>query len=434
MFKILNLKADNYKVLEAIEINAAGQPVEIHGKNGRGKSTVLDCIQEAFAGKVAKKPIRNGEDSAKIVVEIGENKTQYIITRTFTEKGSYLKVENADGFKTTSPQKMLDELIGKISFDPLAFANMDPERQRKIILGICPELDVSDLDKKHRDIFVERTEINRQIKDVKGAIKEAESRDTDKELPDKEIDPVDVVKSRDEDLEHIKKLQNNIEEIEEDYNGKVENSKCAEERIESAKERLKTLEKAIKETKEIIAVEENALKNIVISPIEPLIGEISEKIAALKGRADKKTAQLEGLQAQNEAIRLRGQIKELNAKSATLDAQSNEKTERLESIEKEKKDRFKNASLPVSGLVLGPDGLYLNGNAFEDLATSDRLRVSFNIAMALNPRIRVVFIRDGSLLDPDSLAEIYRMAEANGFQVWVEVTTADEKIGFIIKE
>lgn len=432
MFKIINLKADNYKVLDAFEINPNGQPVEIHGKNGRGKSTVLDCIQEALAGKVAKNPIRNGEESGKIVLEIGENKTQYIITRTFTDKGSYLKVENADGFKTSSPQKMLDELIGRISFDPLSFSNMDPKKQRETILGICPALDVSDLDLERKEKFDERTGVNRVVKELQVQVDELRKVELPEDLPVEIVNAADIMKARDKDLADIEDNVSKRDTI-------LENHRKGAERIDQLSafnrdnaQMIIDFEKQIAEIKERIALNNTEIEKIDIS--EPQIGELEKDIVTLKDRADDKSLQLEGLERTNEKIRARDRLKEKAAELESRILEAAKLTGNLEQIDKKKKERFAAADLPVPGLVLGEDGIFVEETPFEDLATSERLRVSFNIAMALNPRIKVVFIRDGSLLDPDSLAEVYKMAEDKGFQVWIEVTTADEKIGFMIKE
>jgi hypothetical protein len=40
--------------------------------------------------------------------------------------------------------------------------------------------------------------------------------------------------------------------------------------------------------------------------------------------------------------------------------------------------------------------------------------------MAENPRLRIVRITNGSLLDADSMAEVHRMAAEHEFQVWLE--------------
>jgi DNA repair exonuclease SbcCD ATPase subunit len=49
--KIVNLKADNIKKLVAVEISPADNTVIVTGKNGAGKSSVLDAIWWALSGK-----------------------------------------------------------------------------------------------------------------------------------------------------------------------------------------------------------------------------------------------------------------------------------------------------------------------------------------------------------------------------------------------
>lgn len=47
--KIIALQAENVKRLVAIEIRPDGNLVQITGKNGAGKTSVLDCIWWALA-------------------------------------------------------------------------------------------------------------------------------------------------------------------------------------------------------------------------------------------------------------------------------------------------------------------------------------------------------------------------------------------------
>ena len=123
--KIVALQAENIKKLIAIEIRPDGNLVQITGKNGHGKTSVLDSIWWALAGAkhIQSVPIREGEDKARIMLDLGE----IIVTRTFktSKKGevpSAISVENAEGAKFGTPQTMLDNLLGQLSFDPLAFS------------------------------------------------------------------------------------------------------------------------------------------------------------------------------------------------------------------------------------------------------------------------------------------------------------------------
>ena len=165
--KIIKLESENIKRLQAVEITPDGSLVVIGGKNAQGKSSVLDSIEYALAGtsSIPSKPIRKGERKARVVIEMDN----LIVTRTFTEKGSQLIVSDKQGFPKTSPQTLLDSLTGKLSFDPLAFLTMEPEKQLTIIKELAG-VDLSKLDEEKKKIYEERVLINREIKSIQGQI------------------------------------------------------------------------------------------------------------------------------------------------------------------------------------------------------------------------------------------------------------------------
>ena len=79
--KIIRLQAENFKRLKAVSNTPEGNIVQISGKNGQGKSSVLDSIWPALGGAevLPKKPIREGAEDATIRLDLG----QYIVTRKF---------------------------------------------------------------------------------------------------------------------------------------------------------------------------------------------------------------------------------------------------------------------------------------------------------------------------------------------------------------
>jgi len=76
--------------------------------------------------------------------------------------------------------------------------------------------------------------------------------------------------------------------------------------------------------------------------------------------------------------------------------------------------------MPIDGLSLGLDGILYNGIPFDQLSGAQSLRVSTAMAMAMNPTLKIVLIRDGSLLDKDNLKVISDMAKDKEYQVWIE--------------
>src|SRR5690606_29737088 len=82
-----------------------------------------------------------------------------------------------------------------------------------------------------------------------------------------------------------------------------------------------------------------------------------------------------------------------------LEQQSEALTRAMEDRNEAKAKAIAAASLPVPGLAFGDGTVTLAGVPFDQASDAEQLRASVAIAMALNPRLRVLRVRDGSLLD-----------------------------------
>jgi hypothetical protein len=74
------------------------------------------------------------------------------------------------------------------------------------------------------------------------------------------------------------------------------------------------------------------------------------------------------------------------------------------------------ARMPVENLGVDCGKLTLGGIPLRQASTSEQLRVAVALGLAANPKLRVVLIRDGSLLDDDAMLAL-REVDA---QIWVE--------------
>ena len=172
--KIVELRAERFKRLSAVEISPAGDVVIISGKNGAGKSSVLDAIWLALGGAPAAKdsgttrPVKDGEADAFVRLDLGE----ITVTRKWTaDGGSSLTVEGAKGKKFSSPQTLLDSLVGSLSFDPLAFSRMSPKDQRKALTeAVKLDFDPDALDAQRKELYDERTAANRELKTLEARL------------------------------------------------------------------------------------------------------------------------------------------------------------------------------------------------------------------------------------------------------------------------
>lgn len=398
---IVSLEAQNVKRLKAVTITPKGHVVEIAGRNGQGKSSVLDSIMYALGGKdtFCDDPVRKGEQKATIKCDLGE----LSVTRTITaEGGGTLKVTDANGAALPSPQKVLDALYSTVSFDPLAFARMKPAEQRETLQRMVG-LDFAALDAQRETAFAERTEAGRIVKRLEGQLAG---------LPQHADAPAAEVSV----LALSKELQAATE------------ADAAEQRIRDAhaanKKRMQKIDEEIERLRaewSELAKKNSALEEEIKRLPEPVdADELRQRIAEAEAlnRKVRENAKRSEVAAELEASRKR--VEALTAKIAEIDAA--------------KEKQLAGAKFPVPGLSFSAQGVTLNGVPFEQASQAEKLKVSVAMGFALNPRLKVLLVRDGSLLDEDSLAAVAAMAQQNGGQVWVETVGKGSDISVVIED
>lgn len=107
----------------------------------------------------------------------------------------------------------------------------------------------------------------------------------------------------------------------------------------------------------------------------------------------------------------------------------------LDSIEDRKREALAAAVFPVDGLSVDENGVTFDGVPFTQVNSAMRRRVAFAIATAGDPKLRLVIVKDGDLLDADSLAAIRSLADERGYTVLVERDRDESRqIGFTIED
>jgi hypothetical protein len=118
----------------------------------------------------------------------------------------------------------------------------------------------------------------------------------------------------------------------------------------------------------------------------------------------------------------------------TLAATSDELTAKIAERTQQKQAAIAKAHLPVSGLGFGDGFVTLNGQPFDQASDAEQLEAAVAIAAALNPKLRVIRIRDGSRLDADAMIRLEQIAERLDFQIWIERVDGSGKVGFVIED
>lgn len=403
--KIIQLQAENIKCLTAVEINPEGNMVVISGKNGAGKSSVLDSIYWALTGakNIQDKPIRDGETEARIRLNLGE----IIVTRKFTASGTQLVVTSAEGAQFPSPQRMLDELVGAITFDPLEFSRMPAKEQVEVLRDLVAiDVDFDEVEAQNKADYDKRTIVNRQVKELEAQVK---------------ADEPTVA-----GLKSLEKL--NLAELAEKYsNAKALVSKYenADRELERAQKDFDTSRKRIKELEEKLEAEKansEHLKKITLKCFEKrnaIRPPTSEKLAEMQEYISK-------AESYNNKIDLKIALDKQRERLEALTTLSSELTSRINQRNEAARAAVAAAKMPVDGLSLTADGVTYNGIPFEQINTAEKLKVSVAVAMASNPQLRVLRVENGCFLDDDGMNILRQMADDRDFQIWVERVGAEE--------
>ena len=423
--KIISLQAENIKKLVAVEIAPDGALVEITGRNGAGKTSILDAIWWAIEGAkhVQAAPIRKGANKARIKLDLGEVK----VTRTFNRGKddenavtTSIIVENEAGARYPSPQKVLDDLFGVLTFDPMAFLREDPKKQLAMLRGLVPDVDFAAIDKANAEDFAKRTDANRNAKALRA---QAAGIVVPAGLPDEPVDEAALVAELEQAGEQnalIEKRKANRATAEQTRDHLTANAaalvKRANELREQAAELEREADERLKEAQDLTVKLENA---------DPLPDPVDT--ASVRERIANAAAINRGIEARERRRQIEGRAADFEDEAERLTAAITERKARVEAA-------IKAAKMPVAGLGFGDDGALLNGLPLEQASDAEQLRTAVAIAMAMNPTLRVIRVRDGSLLDDGSMKLLAEMAETRGYQVWVEMVNTTGRVGFVIED
>ncbi len=404
--KILNLQAENIKRLVAVDITPENNLVQITGKNGQGKSSVLDSIWWALEGakNIQVKPINKDATSGRIRLELGSKEVEVVVLRTFkkTKDGGFttkLTVTNADG--TNFPggaQTVLNGFLDALTFDPLAFTKMLPKEQFDALKKFVPGIDFEAIEKENKKDYEYRKEVNRDAKAANIAADGIAFDAVDKTEWIEVSDLTEEMKKAGEhnsDIEIRKNNRNNLRRKVQDNHTQIE--------------------KLLEETKKIEARLDNA------GPLPELI-DVSELIKKIDDASlsNKRLEEFDSKKSQAKKAKL-------------LEEKSDNITTKMNLREKDKQKAIADAELPVRNITFGDGIVLLDGVPFEQGSQAEQIRASMAIAMANNPKLRVILMREGSLLDEDSEEIVRQMAIKNDFDVWQEKVDSSGKVGFVIE-
>jgi DNA repair exonuclease SbcCD ATPase subunit len=399
--KILQLTITNLKRIKAIEIDPkSGEPVVLTGDNAQGKSSVLDSILFGLTNSGLDDPIRHGSPTGEVVIKLGTDKEEFRVERKATKKGSYLRVFNDEGREISKAQTFLNGLLGNYAFDPLEFVRLKPKQQVEA-LKEAAGLDFTDLDAKRADAYAERTTVGRDGKEAAAQL--AAIPEPDKDTPKEEVSAGELVTK--------------LQALEEKCRAAAkagENAQAADQRRRDAASRVEQIERELAEARaELKASEDASVK-------------AREDYAAADAAAPQPVEltaareSIDAVDATNRAVRDAAKWKEMSERVKSLRAKYAALDRAIEEVDEMKARMLSECNLPLDGLEFTDEGVMYRGTFFSQLSTAEQIRISTLVAMAQNPTLRIVMIREGALINRENMAMIAELAKSENYQLWVE--------------
>jgi energy-coupling factor transporter ATP-binding protein EcfA2 len=399
----------DYKGVREITLQPTGRLVVIAGANGAGKSSFIDAITELFdprGVKLTPKPIRDGADAA--FAEYVDPDLDLKISRRWTKNGSAgtLTVETLDGAKYSKPSDVVAKLLGGAIFDPVAFLNMTEKAQRDALLEkVDLPFDLEVLAREKKGAEDRRLDAGREVKRLQGALaslpKPAESAPAE-EIPGQAIlDALDAAR----EIESRRKSASAAYDV-------------AAARWEALDEQITKL---IAQRDEQAALQERAAAELAALPEPVDVEPLQQK--------------LRDLDSINQSVRDRKAYERVAADLAAALRLQEGAQHALDAIETTKREGLAGTKFPIAGLSVDEEGVTFEGVPFGQVNSAMRRRIAFAIATAGDPKLKLVIVKDGDLLDADSLAAIREVADERGYTVLVERDRDESRrIGFTVRD
>lgn len=394
-------KVKNYKRIDEVEITSGAGLVVLGGKNAQGKSSFLDAIREVvkFVGvRETPEPIRLGQDEADVEIIDHDRDRRYV--RTF-KRGKTGKVTSTvgvyalDGAKYENASQIIAEDLGAEIIDAAQFAMLGARDQRDTLLRqVDLPFDLDEIARQKSGAEDERKLANADVKRLQGALESLEKPGPD--APAKEVSAAEL-------LEKLGQAQ--------EANRKT---RVARLEFDELKTHIADLESKLSEAKDAFTARQEAAAAEFIDT------------AGLE-------AQIDDIESTNARARAAQQYKVTAAELATAESNAQAKQAKLDALDKQKRDALTAAQFPDPLLSVDDEQVLYDGIPFTQVNSAKQIGIGFDIATLAKRDLRIGFIKNGDLLDDDSLAEIEARAIERGYTILVERGRSGD-VGYVFNE
>lgn len=430
--RITHVKIQNILGIQDLELKPGGF-TSIKGRNGSGKSSVLEAIKAVIQGGHDATLLRNGAEKGEVVLVLDDGTE---IRKRVGKASSTTDVIKA-GKKVARPGDAIKALTDAISVNPISFLTADAKDRVKVLLQSMPlEVDTARLsemagialepqpgihalhviDQVRSQVYSDRTGTNRAVTEKEGTIRQLRQA----------IPPAQTEHQNDDEAS----LQTKLDEADEALS--VEKA-----RIDT---KLGTLRTA--NANDIIAIREQiTLLQGQITGLQQSLVDTESKANIQRHKAATKHAeetnpikmQLQAIRDNREAYARRQQTLETiglyETELESLRIESETQTAALDKIDAYKLELLN--SLPIPGLEVRGGELFFDNVPFDRLNTAKQVTVAVEIAKIRAGELGVICVDRIEALDPQTLAEFQQQALDSELQLFVtQVADGDMTIEY----
>lgn len=400
MIKINSLEIENVKRVKAVQLSPADNGLTvIGGKNGQGKTSVLDAIAWALGGEKYRPSSAQREGSVippRLHLELSNG---IIVERK--GKNSALTVLDPSGKR--AGQQLLNDFVSTFALDLPKFLEAGSKEKAEILLQIIGVGDqLRALDQQETQLYYARRSVNQNLDRKK---KYAEELPFYQDAPQEMVSVSDLIKRQQEILAR---------------NGENQRKRQQAAQLAQQKEILRRQLSELQERYDAVCRD----CDIAARSAQDLQDESTEQLEA----------DIAGIDLLNQKVRANLERTRAEEELHELETQSDNLTAELEKVRQSRTDLLTAAPLPLPGLSVQDGELVYKGRKWDCMSGAEQLMVATAIVRKLNPNCGFVLLDKLEQMDTDTMREFGTWLESVGLQAIATRVSTGEECSIVIED